>query len=227
MKAFHNNPLTKEEYTNRLKDHYAADEIIQGTYWENGKGCAVGCTVHSGKHLAFETELGIPQVLAKLEDSIFEGLPNKLAKEFPLQFLSAITVGADLSKVWNYFAIWLLTDAKYGILQHVNNKEVVQDVADAYLKDFTTPVTVERWKELRDSAAAYYGAYYAAAAAADYAANYATSAGAYYATSAIVDYAAAADYAANSYSAFAATAKKQAWYVAASNKLIELLTETL
>jgi len=213
MKAFHNDPLTKEEYTNRLKDHYAADEIIQGTYWEKGKGCAVGCTVHSSNHLAFETELGIPQVLARLEDSIFEGLPNKLAKEFPLQFLSAITVGADLLKVWNYFAIWMLTDAKYGVLQHVNNKKVIQDIADAYLEDITTPVTVERWKELRKVAAATADA---ASTSAYYAASVADS---------VADSTATAYYAATAYSA--ATAKKQAWYVAASKKLIELLTETL
>jgi len=234
MKAFHNNPLIKEKYINRLKDHYEADEFIKGTYWEKGKGCAVGCTLHSGEHLAFETELGIPQVLARLEDEIFEGLPNELAKEFPLQFLSAITVGADLLKVWNYFAIWLLTDTEYGVVQHLENKKVVQDVADAYLEDITTSVAIERWEELRDiayyvasyafaaasaSASAYYAAYYAANTvaatdAADYAAYYAANA-AYAATDA-----------SDSYSA-AAAAKKQAWYVEASKKLIELLTETL
>ena len=217
MKAFHNDPLIKEKYINRLKDHYKADEFIKGTFWENGKGCAVGCTVHSSNHLAFETELGIPQVLAKLEDEIFEGLPNELAKEFPLQFLSAINVGADLLKVWNYFAIWLLTDAEYGILQHVKNKKVVQDIADAYLEDITTSVSVERWKELRkvaiaiaDASAYSAAAYYAAAYAVVYtAAHYAAAAAAY-----AYDYSAAAD-------------KKQAWYIAASKKLIEFLTETL
>ena len=226
MKAFHNNPLIKEEYTNRLKDHYEADEIIKGIYWEKGKGCAVGCTIHSDNHLSYETELGIPQVIARLEDAIFERLPNELAKEFPLQFLSAINVGADLSKVWNYFAIWLLTDAKYGILQHVENKKVIQDIADAYAEDITTPVTVERWKELRDSTASAYSAsaysgadataaYYSAAYAfADYATDYATDAAYAYSAAAYAATDSGAD-------------KKQAWYVAASKKLIELLTETL
>ena len=216
MKAFHNNPLIKEEYTNRLKDHYAADEIIKGTYWQKGKGCAVVCTVHSSNHLSYETQLGIPQVLAKLQDEIFEGLPNELAKEFPLQFLSAINVGADLLKVWNYFAIWLLTDTEYGILQHIDNKKVIQDIADAYAEDITTPVTVERWKELRDSATA---AYYAANSYAAYAADAAYYVASYYASAA----------SANSAYAYAADNpdKKQAWYVAASKKIIELLTEAL
>ena len=205
MKAFHNNPLTKEKYINRLKDHYKADEIIQGQYWENGKGCAVGCTIHSSNHLAFETELGIPKVLAKLEDEIFEGLPNELAKEFPLQFLSAINVGADLLKVWNYFAIWQLTDAEYGVLQFAENKKVIQDIADAYAEDITTPVTVERWKELRKVAAA------TADANADAAAYYDIDAADYAAT--------AADYAATVYGS------KEQWYTAASQKIIELLKQ--
>ena len=224
MKAFHNDPLIKEKYLKRLKDHYKADEFIKGTYWENGKGCAVGCTVHSWEHLAFETELGIPQVLAKLEDEIFEGLPNELAKEFPLQFLSAITVGADLLKVWNYFAIWLLTDAKYGVVNFAENKKVVQDVADAYLEDITTSVSVERWKELRDVAAVYSAtAYYTANTVAAYYADVA-----YYAANAAASYSADAYAYANatSYSASAAS-KNKSWYIAASQKLIEFLTETL
>lgn len=39
MKAFHNKQKIKDLYLKRLKDHYDADEIIKGTYWENGKGC--------------------------------------------------------------------------------------------------------------------------------------------------------------------------------------------
>ena len=70
--AFHGDPAVKEKYLNRVTLHERADEIIHGKYWENGKGCAVGCTVHSSKHAAFETELGIPLMLAKLEDRLFE-----------------------------------------------------------------------------------------------------------------------------------------------------------
>ena len=229
MKSFHNDPLIKEKYINRLKDHYSADEIIKGQYWENGKGCAVGCTIHSRNHSNYETELGIPKVIARLEDNIFEKLPNELAKEFPLQFLSAINVGADLSNVWRYFTIWLLTDAEYGMLQFAKNKKVVQDIADAYLEDITMPVTVERWKELRKVAsanaysgadadavadAAFYAAVYAADAAVYAAAVYAANAATVLAAAAVL-----ADYAAADYGS------KEQWYTAASQKLIELLKQ--
>lgn len=62
--AYHGDPAIKAKYLTRIQAHEAADEIIHGKYWENGKGCAVGCTVHSNSHAAFETELGIPRMLA-------------------------------------------------------------------------------------------------------------------------------------------------------------------
>ena len=132
MEAFHNNPSIKEYYITRLNEHYKADEIIQGQYWENGKGCAVGCTIHSGDHNKYELELGIPTCLAYLQDTIFENVPNELAKEFPIQFLSAIKVGADLKNVSNLFMIWVLTDSKYGVIKYADNKKIVQDIADAF-----------------------------------------------------------------------------------------------
>ena len=63
MRAFHNNPAIKEKYLARVRAHAAADEIIKGQYWQNGRGCAVGCTIHSSSHKAYEDELGIPRFL--------------------------------------------------------------------------------------------------------------------------------------------------------------------
>ena len=80
MKAFHGDPKIKAKYLRRIRKHYKADQIVKGQYWENGKGCAVGCTIHSSNHRAYETELGIPRAIAKLEDGMFEELPDELAK---------------------------------------------------------------------------------------------------------------------------------------------------
>lgn len=93
MLSFHNDIKVKNKYLKRVNDHFKADEIIKGEYWENGKGCAVGCTVHSSNHMAYEIELGIPEWLAILEDRVFEGLPNDKAKAFPKEFLSSIRIG--------------------------------------------------------------------------------------------------------------------------------------
>lgn len=84
--AFHGDKKIKHKYLSRVRQHRLEDEIIKGTYWENGKGCAVGCTLHSSNHVAYETELGIPETLARLEDGIFEGLPLKESQEWPENF---------------------------------------------------------------------------------------------------------------------------------------------
>jgi hypothetical protein len=109
MLTFHGDPKIKEFYVNRVSAHYDADEIVKGKYWENGKGCAVGCTIHGNNHFAYETELGIPIMIARLQDRIFEGLPNKLSKEFPLNFITAVPVGVDLSRVGWKFLHWLIS----------------------------------------------------------------------------------------------------------------------
>jgi hypothetical protein len=81
MQAFLNKKSIKTKYVKRLQQHYKQDQIIKGQYWENGKGCAVGCTVHSDSHNCYEIELGIPEWIARLEDTLFEGMPNEEAKE--------------------------------------------------------------------------------------------------------------------------------------------------
>lgn len=108
MKAFHNDEAIKLKYLERVQLHAKMDEIIKGQYWQGGRGCAVGCTIHSSEHANYETELGIPEWLARLEDCIFEGLPNERAKLWPEEFLSAINIGADLSKVEAPFIIFIL-----------------------------------------------------------------------------------------------------------------------
>lgn len=110
MKAFHGNEQIKAKYLARVQAHRAADEIAKGFYWQGGRGCAVGCTIHGSEHWAYERELGVPRMLALLEDTLFEGMPLDKAKSWPEEFLSAIPVGADLSLVGWKFLHWLLTE---------------------------------------------------------------------------------------------------------------------
>lgn len=90
LRAFHNDQRIKDKFLARLKSHRAADELVKGIGWENGKGCAVGCTLDAYDHSLYPTELGLPEWLAGLEDAIFEGLPNAKAMAWPEQFLKAI-----------------------------------------------------------------------------------------------------------------------------------------
>lgn len=149
--SFHSNPAIKDEYIKRLEAHYKADDIIKGKYWGNGKGCAVGCTIHSGRHDDYPKLLGISWRLALVEDSLFEKLPNDQAKEFPLQFLRAIPVGKDTEIAFKQFVIWNLTDKKEGLVHVVKDEKVkkaLQEISDTYELSFTKEITVEHWKKL-------------------------------------------------------------------------------
>ena len=226
MLAFHSDPKIKKKYLSRVKAHIKADELIKGKYWENGKGCAVGCTIHSGDHAAYENELGIPRILARLEDGIFESLPNKLAMTWPKRFLESINPGADLSKVWNKFAHWLLVDTENGVLRFANTertKDSISKTANLYLRSLKEEVPYLEWKTAASAAA---DAAADAAAYAAYAAAYAASDAAYAAYAASAAYADAAAYAAASATAYAAyDAARTKAIIAQSEKLLELLRE--
>jgi hypothetical protein len=47
--AFHNTTVTKPQILKQLRAHQKADDVVKGQYWQHGKGCAVGCTIHSSR----------------------------------------------------------------------------------------------------------------------------------------------------------------------------------
>ncbi len=220
LKAYHGDSKIRSKYLRRVRAHRKADQIVQNYgYWQDGKGCAVGCTIHGSSHKAYETELGIPQIVARLEDRIFEGLPKALAREWPVRFLDSIKCGADLSMVWPAFAEWLLVDADWGVFRFAKKdktKAAITGVSDLYqewLKTGVKPAT-ERWENARYAAAA---AADDAAAAAAYAYADADAAAAAYADAAAYAYAYAYAYA-------DADAARRKFWTAASDKLIILLS---
>jgi hypothetical protein len=220
--AFHGKQETKTKFLERVRAHREADELIKGIYWEKGKGCAVGCTVHSDDHGAYEKQLGIPRVLARLEDGLFEALPNGDAMLWPERFLSAIQPGADLSLIWPRFAVWMLVDEKWGVLQFAlteKSKTSIQAVADGY-KSVIEGGTAD-WPQAAAAAdaAAAAGRWAADAAAADAAGRWAAAADAAAAAAAAAARWAAADAAAR----WAAADAAARWRSAQADKLIELL----
>ncbi len=118
MLAYHNDPKLKEQVFDQLQAHYDADEIVKGIYWENGKGCAIGCILHSDDHSLLEERFDIPASIGHLIDKLFEGLPNQEAKEWPLKVMAIIPVGADLSDVTRQFLLRILSDPEKGCLRH-------------------------------------------------------------------------------------------------------------
>ena len=225
MLSYHGDSAIKEKYIARMKAHMAADELVQGIGWEkNGvtRGCAVGCTLDAYNHAAYEIELGIPRILAHLEDRIFEGLSVKESRDFPLNFLEAVPVGKDLSNVYKHFFIWMLTNPENGVIKFANTdqtKTAIQNVSDLLAKSLLQNVTAEEFAVVWEAAykarkAADADAAAAAAAAAADAAAYADAA---YGAAAAVDAAVDAAY------AYADAAARRKYYSKMGSKLIDLL----
>jgi hypothetical protein len=131
--AFHGQQAIKDKYLERVRRHREADELIRGTGWDGHNGCAVGCTLEKYDHAAYETELGIPRAIARLEDVLFEQLPKATYPQWPERFLSAIEPGADLSLVMAHWFVWLLTDPTDGVIRYATSdrlREVIQKVSD-------------------------------------------------------------------------------------------------
>ena len=149
MLAFHGKPEIKQFYMDRVRKHREADELIQGTGWHRGKGCAVGCTLEEYDHNKYPVRLGVPVELARLQDSLFERLPKEDALAFPEQFLGAIPVGADLSMVWPRFALWALEDQEHGVLSFQGQRDAIQAIAALYREWIETGTCppLQQWSE--------------------------------------------------------------------------------
>ena len=197
MLAFTETEVSKDQLIASLTAHAEADRFIKGAYWQNGKGCAVGCSLRdfrpkeTGNHGLYEPLFGIPRILARLEDGIFENLPDNLSKEWPLRFANAVKPGSDLSMVWPKFMLWLLRDRlpKFAA-KNERALKAVNTVGDLY----------EAWVGGNKPSAKDFKAAYAAAYAAE-----------------------AAAYAADAADAVWRTKVRSAFYTIMSDKLIELI----
>ena len=156
MQAYHNDPVLKTRCLELMADHRSADRLVQSHgYWWNEKGCAVGCLLHSlggepDNHIDYERLIGVPEILAKLEDLIFESLPVEDAQEWPERFLDAIPVGVDLSRVSWQFLDWVLSN-----LSTTNHEDVslaIEQVRTTVLQPLSRGETVD--KEIVDTACA-------------------------------------------------------------------------
>ena len=169
MKTFNNDPKLKSALLREVRKHEKADQIIQGTYGkENGKwrGCAVACSLRSlaivrgeelqteyNTHEHYEKYLGVSQTIARLEDTLFEGMTKKEAKKFPAKFISAIPVGADTSLVPAKFMVFILNDTlkNKDVKENAEVVKVVKDVIQLW-EDVINGKYVGKDKELESAA---------------------------------------------------------------------------
>lgn len=148
MKSF--NQDLKSALVAEIRKHREQDQVIQGNYGteEDGKfrGCAVGCAIDSlfrvgghdtpyylcSDHGIYERELGIPRILAELQDVTHEGLSDESFPTWPERFMEAVSTETDLSLVFPKFALWFLVDEEYGILSYAigtKHQEAVEEAA--------------------------------------------------------------------------------------------------
>ena len=175
--------VKKEVLLKEIKKHRLADEIVQGTYGKKQGdkflACGVGCSIHSinairGKryqtsnHKVYETELGIPEWLARLEDTIFEGLPEDKAKLWPEQFIKAIPEGINLEPVKWKFCAYLMKENIDRVLKLDISDELKEQVVGAIrqvLAVHETAVKTGQWNESAAWSAAWSAARSAESAA--------------------------------------------------------------
>lgn len=146
MKTF-TRGISKADMLAEVQKHRKADQILQGTYGKkNGtwKGCAVACSLRSidilkgndlkteyNQHARYETELGIPEWLARLEDTIFEGLPEDKAMLWPEQFIKAIPENVGLEPVKWKFTAYLMKENIDRVLSFTISDELKEQVVSA------------------------------------------------------------------------------------------------
>ena len=143
MIAFNGDESFKQALISEVKKHRKADKIIHGVYGHiqdsDFKGCAIGCSIKSlsiiqGKpidtnnHQALSDATGIPLTLYRLQDTIFENLHKPDDVMWPERFYEAAQTGADLSKVWPIFAVWLLADKKHGVINYAQSEKTKADI---------------------------------------------------------------------------------------------------
>jgi hypothetical protein len=210
MLSYHNDPAIKGKYIKRIQDHRKADNLIRGKGWTGQKGCAVGCTLERYEHSGYETELGIPREVARLEDVIFEELPIDKAMKWPELFLQSVPIGKDLSMIWPKFTVWTLNSVlKYAT---PDGKKAINNVIGLFNKWISSGKrpSIDKLSKAKDAPYVADSTYAAYAAYAASSAAYAADAYAAYAADA---YAAAAD-------------GRERFWLSAADELIRLIKET-
>jgi hypothetical protein len=181
--------------------HVAADSIVQGTYWDSEykRGCFIGCLARGADPAISETAYGLPVMVQRIAENIFEVLPADEAKAFFAALPDAVSCdGKDLSKVgWQFLAAELRSLPE--------QFAEIQAVVDPVIAGMDLLASGQEW-----SAAAADAAAAAAADAAAYAAAADAAAAAAYAAWAVADAADAADAAAAYAAADAARAAADA-----------------
>ena len=167
--------MTLTKNTDKLRQevaaHVAADSIVQGTYWDSGNesGCFIGCLAKSDDPTINEATYGLPVMVQRIAENIFEALPADEAKAFFAALPDAVACdGKDLTKVaWQFLAAELRSLTK--------QPAEIQAVIDSVIAGMDLLASGQEWPEAARAADAARAAGSAAGFAAARAAVWAAS----------------------------------------------------
>ena len=157
--------MTLTKNTDKLRQevaaHIAADSIVQGIYWdtENNRGCFIGCLAKSNDPAINEATYGLPVMVQRIAESIFEALPADQAKAFFAALPDAVACdGKDLAKVgWQFLAAELRSLP--------DQPAEIQAVIDPVIAGMDLLASGQEWSTAADAAARAAAAAWADAAA--------------------------------------------------------------
>ena len=114
--------------------HREAGKMVRGIFWEKGRGCAIGCTIHGYDHESYENELGMPAWLAHVKSNMFECMSDERHLDFPVLFLDSIPVGFDdWDSVYHDFCAFILRDiCRYDGTEHPELAAAMDSVVRLY-----------------------------------------------------------------------------------------------
>jgi hypothetical protein len=142
------NILQKETWIKEMQHHQDVDSLVQGQWFENGKGCFFGCAMQTEvKALEKAAQaMGLPFWVVGLAEAIFEGLEREEALNFPVEFLKAIPVDTDLEIVKHKIAVLRLSNLPHQCAEITNVINLHKRVING------EDVTEDEWKASAQSA---------------------------------------------------------------------------
>ena len=107
---------TATHWIAEMEEHQRLDRLRQGDWFDPATliGCFFGCATQSSEGALKKAiaEMKLPPWLVYLSEKIFEGLPSEEAKTFPVRWLKAIPLNANIESVKHKLAIARLSKLK-------------------------------------------------------------------------------------------------------------------
>lgn len=179
-RAFQGDDALRHDTVERVRKHVAADEIraigsmppVADT--DQGRYSLIGAASHSDDLERYETTFGIPSHVALLEEFVHVFVAEEVQTasgeryrslrgatgDYPVRWLEAIPVGADLHSVTPRFLHWLLLDLidaplPFGVVVADGIKPAIRQLAALHARDAAgdRPGYAE-WKLAREAVAA-------------------------------------------------------------------------